>query len=654
MPRKFRFYHIKNYERKKRTSKDCKDEDNARQATLEDSGQSVPEDPEQLVPEEDSEQSVPEDSEQSVPEDSEQSVPEDFEQVALEVSEQTSGEYSMQLDKEGLYHEEAVYHEEIKGRLLKLQSQISVPSNWSSQIPNDMNGLLFCRISQQAGPSTAPLKITHCLQIHDDLSWSVFVHNHSLDKSKCSALQSFPHTINSDVLSELFSKIENLSICAGHTDIHFVKMVSAKKGKIISPDGKIAAYVDNCTTEIGGEIYKSTVRTSDCELLCSSVKCPSCKAYRANLRAIYNRWAKQSSDGSDTSSHTNDRYLNTPQKKAKIGALRIRMHAAEEEVKRLKDKVCKLSEQSETVDTELQSDLLQIMNENTVAVRKAYAEGSFTRLLWDEQLKATSAKDPRQVRWHPVLIKWCLNLKLLSGSAYHALRTSGFLKLPSERTLRDYVHYFSSKPGFQREVHQQLLEEANLISLPESRKYVSVILDEMKIKEGLVYNKHSGNIIGFTDLGDVNNEVMRLQQDTEHPPVASHVLVLMVRGIFFKLQFPYAHFGTEGVTADALYPIVWEAIRLLEIDGLKVICVTADGDSANRKFFRMHKTPDLLVPYKTKNPYATDGRWLYFIADPPHLIKTVRNCWSHSGESGIRHMQVNFLCLCVYIHNIIF
>lgn len=140
------------------------------------------------------------------------------------------------------------------------------------------------------------------------------------------------------------------------------------------------------------------------------------------------------------------------------------------------------------------------MKENTVALRKTYAEGSFARLLWEEQLKATSAKDPRQVRWHPVLIKWCLNLKLLSGSAYHALRTSGFLRLPSERTLRDYIHYFSSKPGFQSEVHKQLLDEANLASLSESRRYVSLILDEMKIKEGLVYNKHSGSIIGLLTL----------------------------------------------------------------------------------------------------------------------------------------------------------
>ena len=60
----------------------------------------------------------------------------------------------------------------------------------------------------------------------------------------------------------------------------------------------------------------------------------------------------------------------------------------------------------------------------------------------------------------------------------------------------------------------------------------------MKIKEGLVYNKHSGSIIGFTDLGDINNELMRPQQDGEHPPIANHVLVLMVRGIFLDYNFP--------------------------------------------------------------------------------------------------------------------
>lgn len=199
-------------------------------------------------------------------------------------------------------------------------------------------------------------------------------------------------------------------------------------------------------------------------------------------------------------------------------------------------------------------------------------DGSFAKLFWDEQLKAASVSNPTQVRWHPVIIKWCLNLKLLSSSSYHALRTSGFVKLPSDRTLRLYTHYFTNKVGFQDEVNEQLLNEVGPFQT-----------------EGLVYNKHTGEIIGFTNLGDINDDLLRLEQEGERPLIAKQVLALMVRGIMFKLNFPFAHFASRGATADIIFPIVWEAIRRLQSSGLKVLCVTADGASSNRKFFRMHR-----------------------------------------------------------------
>lgn len=117
----------------------------------------------------------------------------------------------------------------------------------------------------------------------------------------------------------------------------------------------------------------------------------------------------------------------------------------------------------------------------------------------------------------------------------------------------------------------------------------------------------------------------------------------MVRGIMFKLEFPLAHFGTRDAAGDILFPIIWKAIRRLEAREFKVLCITADGASPNRKFFRMHyskKDPETFF-YKSHNIYSLDNRWLYFASDPPHLIKTVRNCWSHSGKDGTRHMKVN-------------
>ncbi len=60
----------------------------------------------------------------------------------------------------------------------------------------------------------------------------------------------------------------------------------------------------------------------------------------------------------------------------------------------------------------------------------------------------------------------------------------------------------------------------------------------MKVKEGLVFNKYSGEIVGFTHLGDINDDLVRLEQEGVHPTVAKQVLVVMVCGIMFKLDFP--------------------------------------------------------------------------------------------------------------------
>ena len=65
--------------------------------------------------------------------------------------------------------------------------------------------------------------------------------------------------------------------------------------------------------------------------------------------------------------------------------------------------------------------------------------------------------------------------------------------LPPERPLRDYTHYISSESGFSHDVDQELIRMATEMNLSESyKKYVSIVLDEMHIKEGLVFNKHTG------------------------------------------------------------------------------------------------------------------------------------------------------------------
>ena len=51
------------------------------------------------------------------------------------------------------------------------------------------------------------------------------------------------------------------------------------------------------------------------------------------------------------------------------------------------------------------------------------------------------------------------------------------------------------------------MSEVNMDTLQDWQKYVSIIFDEMKVKEGLVYAKNDEcNVIWFIDVGTISND----------------------------------------------------------------------------------------------------------------------------------------------------
>ena len=58
---------------------------------------------------------------------------------------------------------------------------------------------------------------------------------------------------------------------------------------------------------------------------------------------------------------------------------------------------------------------------------------------------------PTNVRYHPMLIRYCLSLAAKSNSTYQELRNSGILVLPSTRPLRDYRNFIKPQTGFSRQ-----------------------------------------------------------------------------------------------------------------------------------------------------------------------------------------------------------
>jgi len=194
---------------------------------------------------------------------------------------------------------------------------------------------------------------------------------------------------------------------------------------------------------------------------------------------------------------------------------------------------------------------------------------------------------------------------------YDTLRKT--LVIPRSCTLQNNMLFIKEGTSIQPEVTLQLLQAMKFDNLEDHQKYVSIVFDEMKIKEGLVYDKHECKVIGFVDVGTINNTLQLykwiLPDKVQKPVVAKHMFVFKVRGLFITLQFPYAQHPTTDFSAD-------------------ILC--------NPKFFKMyHKVAGKSlsssdVVYKVRNPYSRDERNIYSISDVPHLIKTVCNAYSNS------------------------
>ena len=228
------------------------------------------------------------------------------------------------------------------------------------------------------------------------------------------------------------------------------------------------------------------------------------------------------------------------------------------------------------------------------------------------------------MRWHPLIVKWCLYQHYLSNGAYETLRNSGVIQLPSTRTLRDYKHFSPARVGFSVHSDRQLLDlmtvKGNLA------KYCVILIDEMYVKEGLTFDKATGALIGLTDFGEVTNKIMELEQHLKcglSRPVAKTVLTFMVKGLFTDISFPYAYFPVTDVKGQDIFPLLWDTVERLTRLGIIVLGVTCDGAKPNRRMIQLHQQADKSNPtiHKAINFFSTEQRDFLFFIDPPHLIK---------------------------------
>ena len=99
----------------------------------------------------------------------------------------------------------------------------------------------------------------------------------------------------------------------------------------------------------------------------------------------------------------------------------------------------------------------------------------------------------------------------MSSSCYNALRTSGLITLPSERTLRDYTYWIKSEIGFSEAVDIQPIKEAN-ISKEKDRYIILIIIMGLTKDSFLKYLQDwEDSVKGRTDFTSDQNSTQTLE-----------------------------------------------------------------------------------------------------------------------------------------------
>ncbi|XP_077556947.1 uncharacterized protein LOC144170810 [Haemaphysalis longicornis] len=341
-----------------------------------------------------------------------------------------------------------------------------------------------------------------------------------------------------------------------------------------------------------------------CMVLSNESLCPPCKKTKKNLENRVKRRPRKS-----TKRKPQCEVRNLRRRAIRATVFRER---AKKELNTLR---CRLAEVSVS---EVDKALANLPEAQQLAFRAA--------------LKVAKAKSARGRRYEHEWLMTCLLLRISSPRAYRLMSKMKLLPLPTTTRLRQMMKGMPCEFGFNK---------VSLASVGAFMKgktgvqcYGTLVLDEMKVREVVSFNKSTYKVDGFVDYGD--------GQDSE--TTADHALVLMFVPLFHSWVQPIASFATRhAAPGRVLAKLVLEAIMELYKHNAVVVAVISDGASTNKAMWSSFGIKGKLdaPKHKVEHPCAPDQH-LYFLCDVPHIIKCIRNHLLRHKYAMIGQHKVNF------------
>lgn len=213
------------------------------------------------------------------------------------------------------------------------------------------------------------------------------------------------------------------------------------------------------------------------------------------------------------------------------------------------------------------------------------------------------------LRYSSELLIFCSLLHSISPHSYKFFRDSNQLTLPHPSTIERLCSSFHLDPKIEQSEENFLLYARNKFQyLKPNEILTSLMIDEIHLKPYFDYK--GGNVAGKS----ANNE-----------KAANAAYVFMLHSFLSDFSDVVHVLPVNNINADFLHEFVKKVILGLEEIGYRVISVSSDNNSLNGKAMSLFSIPNKLsIVY----PHPADPkRPLFFIFDPVHIFKCIRNNW---------------------------
>ena len=256
---------------------------------------------------------------------------------------------------------------------------------------------------------------------------------------------------------------------------------------------------------------------------------------------------------------------------------------------------------------------------------------------------------PTAIRYSQAVIKWCVSLSnKIHRRGYEALREA--VPLPCWTTLQSYrFNSRSSNPICEENITQF----KNVLEVSGCKGVGGIHWDEIYVKKGVFVCKRTKELVGFEDLDlpkellvnseQVNGDNVETDSEGESDdsdsgsdeegisskgePVANKIVQFFWSSLEGDVCYPVASFPVRKLTTVKITMMIWKVIRrLCDIEygsgrHIRTLYGLCDGASYSSAFFERPTQQT----WMTNNPFSKHQDPIFWISDPPHMIKKLRN-----------------------------